>query len=72
MCAQRKKLNKCETVAKYAEGVMIGKWIDKRDVTYISTKFKNNMILSKNRNGIELMKPEPIWNYNRFMSGIDH
>lgn len=29
------------------------------------------MIIFKNRNGKEQMKPEAIWNYNRFMSGID-
>ncbi|KAL4084754.1 hypothetical protein QTP88_027665 [Uroleucon formosanum] len=65
------KLKKGETVARYSQGVMIGKWKDKRDVAYISTEFKNNMILSKNRNGKEQLKPEPISNYNRFMSGID-
>lgn len=65
------KLKKGETVARYSQGVMIGKWRDKRDVAYISTEFKNNMIISKNRNGKEQLKPEPISNYNRFMSGID-
>uniref|UniRef100_A0A2S2NHQ3 PiggyBac transposable element-derived protein 4 n=1 Tax=Schizaphis graminum TaxID=13262 RepID=A0A2S2NHQ3_SCHGA len=42
-----------------------------RDVAYLSTEFKNNLILTKNRNGKEQLKPEPIINYNRFMSGID-
>lgn len=65
------KLKKGETVARYPQGVMIGKWKDKRDVGYISTEFKNNLILTKNRNGKEQFKPEPISNYNRFMSGID-
>jgi len=65
------KLIKGETVARYSQGVMIGKWKDKRDVGYISTEFKNNLILTKNRNGKEQFKPEPISNYNRFMSGID-
>lgn len=50
---------------------MIGKWRDKRDFAYISTKFKNNVILSKKRSGNEQLKPEPISNYNRFISGID-
>lgn len=36
----------------YAQGVMIDKWKDKRDVTYTPTEFKN-MVLSKNRNGKE-------------------
>ncbi|XP_025423083.1 piggyBac transposable element-derived protein 4-like [Sipha flava] len=65
------KLKKGETVARYSQGVMIGKWKDKRDVGYISTEFKNNLIITKNRNGKEQFKPEPILNYNCFMSGID-
>ena len=65
------KLNKDETVSRFCQGVMIGKWRDKRDVGYISTEFKNNLILTKNRNGKEQFKPEPISNYNRSMSGID-
>jgi len=65
------KLKKGETVARYSQGVMIGKWKDKRNVSYISTRFKNNVIISKNRNGKEQFKPEPISNYNRFMSAID-
>lgn len=35
------KLKKYDTVARYAQGVMIGKWKDKREVVYISTEFKN-------------------------------
>jgi len=50
---------------------MIGKWRDNRDVGYISTEFKNNLILTKYRNCKEQFIPEPISNYNRFMSGID-
>ncbi|KAG5872924.1 hypothetical protein JTB14_009334 [Gonioctena quinquepunctata] len=30
------KLAKGNTIARYAEGIMIGKWRDKRDVSYIS------------------------------------
>jgi len=55
----------------YSNGVMIGKWKDKRDVMYISTEFKNNLIFSKNKKGKEKLKPEPIANYNKSMSGID-
>jgi len=35
------------------------------------TEFKNNLILAKNKKGREELKPEPIENYNKFMSGID-
>lgn len=52
------KLKKGETIAKDFQGVMIRKWRDKRDVSYISTELKNNLALSKNRNGKEQLKPE--------------
>lgn len=66
------KSKKGKTVARYSQSVVIGKWKDKRDVAYIYTEFKNNVILSKNLNGKEkYLKSEPISNYNRFMSEID-
>ncbi|CAI6347899.1 unnamed protein product [Macrosiphum euphorbiae] len=55
----------------YSNGVLVGKWKDKRDVLYISTEFKNNLILAKNKKDREELKPEPIANYNKFMGGID-
>lgn len=66
-----KKLKKGETVAKYANGVMIGKWKDKRDVTYISNEYENNIIETTNRRGEIKSKPLPIIQYNKFMAGID-
>lgn len=65
------KLKKDETIARYSNGVVIGKWRDKREVAYISTEFKNNMVVSTNKRGHNKTKPEPIVNYNKFMSGID-
>lgn len=41
------KLDKGQTVARYANGVLIGKWRDKREVTYISAEFHNEMIEMK-------------------------
>jgi len=67
----KSKLKPGETKAMYSNGVLVGKWKDKRDVMYISTEFKNNLILAKNKKGQEKLKPEPIANYNKFMSGID-
>jgi len=55
----------------YSNGVLVGKWKDKRDLMYISTEFKNNLILAKNKMGKDKLKPEPIANYNKCMSGID-
>lgn len=51
--------------------MVIGKWRDKREVAYISTEFKNNLVVSTNKRGQNKTKPEPIVNYNKFMSGID-
>lgn len=65
------KSKKAETVAMYSsQGVMMRKWIHKKDVAFISTDFKNNVILSKNHYSKEQLEPESISNYNRFMSGI--
>lgn len=50
---------------------MIGKWRDKREVTYISPEFENGMVPTTNRKGTETLKPLPIKQYNKFMSGID-
>lgn len=50
---------------------MIGKWKDKRDVIYISSEFKNDMIPTTNRKNKKKIKLLPIKYYNQFMSGID-
>lgn len=68
---KQKKLMKGETIAKYANGVMIGKWKDKREVCYISNEYKNEMVDSANKRGQIRQKPLPIVQYNKFMSGID-
>lgn len=68
---QSAKLKKGETVARYANGIMIGKWRDKREVLYISTEFENNMVDSENRRKEIKSKPWPLVNYNKYMSGVD-
>lgn len=68
------KLKKGETIAQYADGVMIGKWRDKRVVTYISTESKNEMVTfiqKKKKTNNEKQKPLPIVRYNAHMSGVD-
>jgi len=50
---------------------MIGKWKDKRKMTYISSEFQNDMVPPSNRKGRETLKPLSIKHYNKFMSGID-
>lgn len=66
-----KKLKKGETIAKYSDCIMIGKWKNKRDVLYISNEYSNEMVdyLDKrNRNG---QKPKAILHYNMHMRGVD-
>lgn len=65
------KLKKGETIARYAEGVMIGKWKDKRVVTYLSTEYENEMVEFNTRRGTVVNKPLPIIHYNAYMSGVD-
>ncbi|KAG5885390.1 hypothetical protein JTB14_002787 [Gonioctena quinquepunctata] len=59
------KLAKGNTIARYAEGIMIGKWRDKRDVSYISTEFENNMIEIETRRKEKVNKPLPVVQYNK-------
>lgn len=66
------KLKVGESKAQYSDGVMIGKWKDKRDVTYISTEFENQMVEITNKRGVAKQKPLPIVEYNKCMGGIDH
>ncbi|XP_071637332.1 piggyBac transposable element-derived protein 4-like [Temnothorax longispinosus] len=66
-----KKLKKGKTIAKYANGIMIGKWKDKRDVAYISNEHKNYMVKVQNKRKETKSKPLPIISYNKYMSGID-
>lgn len=35
---------KGETIARHAEGVMIGRWKNKRVVSYITMEFDNDMV----------------------------
>lgn len=35
--------------ARYSQSVVIGKWKDKREVAYILTEFKNNIVVSTNK-----------------------
>lgn len=65
------RLGKGETIERYAEGILVAKWRDKRPVLYVSTEFENNMCVSRNKRGQERVKPLPIIHYNAEMSGVD-
>ncbi|XP_046687502.1 uncharacterized protein LOC124373146 [Homalodisca vitripennis] len=64
------KLKKGETIAAYAEGVMVAKWKDRRVVAYLSTEFENIMAVSINRRQVQREKPLPILQYNANMKGF--
>lgn len=64
-------LKKGETIARYSEGVCIGKWKDKRVVHYISTEYENEMVQFINNRDQIREKPLPIVKYNGFMKGVD-
>ncbi|XP_050516259.1 piggyBac transposable element-derived protein 4-like [Diabrotica virgifera virgifera] len=65
------KLKKGQTKSMYLNNVMVGKWRDKRDIIYISTEYKNEMVTVRNRRGDEKIKPLPIIQYNKYMGGVD-
>ncbi|KAJ8933659.1 hypothetical protein NQ314_013871 [Rhamnusium bicolor] len=65
------KLQKGQSLAKYQNGLLVRKWRDKRDVLYLSTEFKNNLIEYENRRGDKITKLLPILKHNEFMSGVD-
>lgn len=68
----KEKLERGDSTCKYSENnVMIGKWVDKRVVMYISTEFKNEMKEYVNKRNKTVNKPLPVLKYNSFMSGID-
>lgn len=65
------RLAKGETLARYAEGILVAKWRDQRPVLYLSTEHENDMCISRNRRGQERSKPLPIIHYNAEMSGVN-
>ncbi|XP_054272549.1 piggyBac transposable element-derived protein 4-like [Macrosteles quadrilineatus] len=80
LCADRKHtpvdvksatLSKGETITRYAEGIMIGKWKDKRAVTYISSQFDNQMATTTNTRSQQRVMPKPLIQYNAHMKGTD-
>lgn len=60
-----------ETISNYSEGVMVGKWKDKRVVMYLSTEVENEMGTITNKRNQPREKPKPIIQYNAHMKGVD-
>lgn len=65
------QLRKVESKAQHAEGIMVGKWRDKRTVLYKSSEYENNMVIVVNKKQQEKNKPLPIVQYNAHMKGVD-
>lgn len=65
------KLKRQETIARYANNILVGKWKDKRDVLYISNEHQNDMIGYVDNLQRHREKPAPIFYYNKYMGGID-
>ncbi|KAJ8967170.1 hypothetical protein NQ314_003059 [Rhamnusium bicolor] len=65
------KLQKGQSLAKYQNGVLVGKWKDKRDVLYLSTEFKNKLVENENKRGDKITRPLTILKYKEYMSGVD-
>lgn len=65
------KLRKGESISRTSNGILVGKWKDKRDVVYITSEFTNEMDVHTTRRGEEKEKPIPILEYNKYMGGID-
>ena len=67
------KLKQVETVCHCKNNLLALKWMDKREVYILSGLYKVTNVISKktNYNGQKVTKPQPVFLYNRYMSGID-
>ena len=61
------KLKQGETVFHCKNNLLALKWMDKREV------YKASNVISKitNYKGQKVTKPQPVFLYNRYMSGVD-
>ncbi|KAJ8933495.1 hypothetical protein NQ314_013972 [Rhamnusium bicolor] len=60
-----------ESIARYSDDIMVAKWKDKRDVLYISTEHRNEMVQFVDKRNRSREKPATILHYNRHMGGVD-
>lgn len=66
------KLKKGETIYRCSDdGVLVGKWRDRREVSFITTEFPNDMVTYRDKLNREKEKPKAIYEYNKFMGGVD-
>ena len=62
-----------ETVFHHKNNLLALKWMDKREVYILIGLHKATNVISKKTNykGQQVMKPQPVFLYNRYMSGVD-
>ena len=67
------KLTKGETVFHCKNNLLAWKWMDKREVYILSGLHKAINVISKKTNykGQKVTNPQPVFLYNRYMSGVD-
>ena len=67
------KLKQGETVFCHKNNLLALKWMDKREVYILSGLHKATNVISKKTNykGQKVTKPQPVFLYNRYMSGVD-
>ena len=66
------KLKQGETVFCHKNNLLALKWMDKREVYILSGLLKATKVISKKTNykGQNVTKPQPVFLYNRYMSGL--
>ena len=67
------KLKQVETVYHHKINLWVLKWMDKREVYILSGLHKATNVISKKTNykGQKVNKPQPVFLYNTYMSGVD-
>ena len=67
------KLKQGETVFHCKNNLLALKWMDKREVYILSGLHKATNVISKKTNykGQKVTKPQPVFLYNGYMSGVD-
>lgn len=66
-----KKLKKGEYHAMFRGKVMVIRWVDKKDITIISTKHNDTFDQKIGRGGHVIERPVAVLDYNKNMGGVD-
>lgn len=67
----KKKIGKNQVVSAFSKNLMAMKWMDKREVTMLSTFHNNAMAMIKNRRGEDKQKPVSVVSYTNHMGAVD-